>query len=55
MDSDEDMLDASDSELMYDEDLYSDDGCESDEIEGDYEIEESQSSLTRRDQVVGSS
>ena len=52
MDSDEDMLDASDSELMYDDDdLYSDDGCGSDEIDGDYESEDSQSLLTRRDQV----
>lgn len=51
MESDEDMLDASDSELMYDDDLYSDGGCASDEIDGDYESEDSQSFLTRRDQV----
>jgi hypothetical protein len=51
MDSDDDMLDASDSELMYDGDLYTDDGYESDEIGGDYEIEDSQSSDTSRDQV----
>jgi hypothetical protein len=51
MDSDEDMLDLSDSELMYDEDLYTDDGYERDEIGGDYEIDDSQTSDTSRDQV----
>ncbi|KAJ4807793.1 RING/U-box superfamily protein [Rhynchospora pubera] len=50
MDSDEDMLDASDSELMYDEDLYSDEGCESEEVDDEYEIEDSQCELSKQDQ-----